>query len=181
VVWSFFISNSAVIINCKSPFICWQVANKQLINLPADKRILFMTKDITPPKWIKGFKEVPFSKLSQTDEDGNVIEFDPSEEGVFEKDLYTSLEVEIITCDLGKKEKEAFELKSGGLSRKEIAEEMNIKENAVKSLLYRAGKKIKKKTKGKFNQGRKIDYKKLLKEKIKNDPSYRKFRKKIND
>jgi predicted DNA-binding protein YlxM (UPF0122 family) len=156
-----------------------QVAKSSQRTCQANSRFLFMNKDITPPKWTKGFKEDSFNKLSQVDKEGGIIEFDPSDGGKFERDLFTFLEVEIVTCDLGKKEKEALRLKSDGLTRKEIAEEMGIKENAVKQLLHRTGRKLKKNGK-EFKDRQSPDYRKLLKNKVKTDPAYRKFRRKIN-
>lgn len=59
------------------------------------------------------------------------------------KELFVWLDVEIITRNLPTKEKMAIKLKAEGYNRQEIAEQMKIKSNAVKQLVYRAYKKIK--------------------------------------
>lgn len=98
----------------------------------------------SPPKWIKAFKETSFSRLSQINNRGEVVGFDVSDNGKFEKELGSWLDFEILISDLPKKEEKAVRLKSEGLSRKEIAKEMGIKPNAAKQLIYRAYGKIKK-------------------------------------
>jgi predicted DNA-binding protein YlxM (UPF0122 family) len=170
----------AVISNCKSLFLVGQVAKSSL--RPVQRRtdfFIFMIKQ-SPPKWIRGFKEIPFSRLTKTDNNGKVIESGFSDEGRFVADLYHRIDFEIITGNLGKKEKCAIQLRDDEkLSRKQIAQEMNISENAVKTLLYRAGKKIKGKIGKKYGLGRNPDYKKLLKQKIKIDSAYKKYKRKI--
>lgn len=102
-------------------------------------------KNIIQPKWIKGFKEIPFSKLSQIDSEGQTVEFEPSDKGKFAEVLYSWLDFELLINNLPEKEKQAIKLKAEGLSRKEIAGEMKIKPNAAKQLIYRAYRKIKEK------------------------------------
>ncbi len=68
-----------------------------------------------------------------------------SDKGKFQDELFSCLELEILTNDLPPKEKEAVKLRANGLGREETAREMNIKPNAVKQLIHRGYLKIKKK------------------------------------
>ena len=99
----------------------------------------------SPPKWIRGFKEIPFSKLSQTDSKGETVEFEPSDKGRFTEVLYSQLDFEVLINNLPRKERQAVRLRSEGLSREEIAEEMKIRPNATKQLIYRGYKRVKEK------------------------------------
>ena len=71
-----------------------------------------------------------------------------SDKGKFQKELFNWLDIEILINDLPPKEKEAVRLRVNKIEREEIAKKMNIKPNAVKQLIYRAYRKIKKKFRG---------------------------------
>lgn len=103
---------------------------------------------IIPPKTKWGsWKEISFSELTQTDNEGKKIDFSESWEasdgGQFEKNLYTRIDIDIVLSNLPRKEGQALRLRREGYSRKEIANEMGTKPNAVKQLIYRAYGKIK--------------------------------------
>jgi len=121
--------------------------NNKIIKIPYDKKTEEKIRQafwksrhcyITPKH-----RKVSLEKLAKLENrnESKVI----SDGEKFVKELFSSLSFEVMIYDLPKREKEAISLRADGFSREKIAQELGVKENAIKQRLFRAYKKIKEK------------------------------------
>lgn len=135
----------------------------------------------SPPKWVKGFKEIPFGQYKQVNKKGEVIRIEESalvsDQGEFERELYSQIEVKILMSKLPPKQQEAIRLRyiEGLQHREEIAKRMGLTIDATRRNLYLGLQKIRMWIgTSDHNKGSK-SYKELLKEKSHKDPFYKKI------
>jgi len=91
-------------------------------------------------------EEIPFSYLSDFNDNGEEVLFDAGDEGRFKENLYSEIGFDLLINGLSKKNKKAFELrKERGLSSAEIAERLGSKTRTVEQRFRRGHEKIREK------------------------------------